>query len=183
MHAYQLALFVHLLALLAAIAASALVHYSLLRLRRAETAAEALPLIGTCHRVSPAFPIALLALVATGAWMVHSAWSWSAGFVDAGLVGAAFLFASGAVLEGGRAKNIAAALAGGAHPSDVVHDPVLWAANSGNTGLALAIVFVMATKPSAPIAFVALAVGLAIGAGVGLALRRPTAPVGEQVAA
>jgi hypothetical protein len=174
MHSYSIVLFIHLLALLLAFGASSLVHYAMVRMRDAESAGDALSWLGLCHRASRAFPVALVTLVASGAWLVHKAWTWHAGFVDAGLVGAVLLLVLGGAVEGGRARKIAAALAAdpGGAVGEVVRDPLLWAVNWANTGIALGVVFAMVTKPAAGGSFAAVAVGLAAGACVGLAFLR-----------
>jgi hypothetical protein len=181
MNRYDIALFLHLLALLAAIAASSIVHVSMAKLRAARTGGEGLQWLGLAHAFSRVFPLALAVLVGTGAWMVHGRWSWSAGFVVAGLAGAAFLAVAGGVVEGGRARKLTAALARdpGApldHASSLVRDPVLWSVSWGNTGVALAVVLTMVAKPSLAASFAMLAVGLAAGCMVGLAFRSDPLP-------
>lgn len=174
MHSYPIVLFIHLLALLTAIGASSLVHFAMARMRDAGSAGEALQWLGLCHRASRAFPVALLTLLGSGAWLVHEEWHWDTGFVDAGIVGAVLLLVLGGAVEGGRARRVAAALAAapGGPVGDVVRDPVLWAVSWANTGIAVGVVFAMVTKPAAAGSFAAVAVGLAAGAGVGLAFRR-----------
>jgi hypothetical protein len=173
MHGYQIALFFHLLALFAAFGASTVIHVSMLKIRGASSGHEALGWLSVAHALSRVFPVALAALVGTGAWMLHDAWSWSSGFVLAGLTGVALLFVSGAGVEGGRARKVAAALA--ARPSSLpgvyVRDAVWWCASWANTGVALAVAFAMVVKPSTGGAFAALAVGAAAGGIVGFVVR------------
>jgi hypothetical protein len=178
MKAYDLVLFLHLGALLAAFSASGIIHFSMLRMRGARTGGEALQWLGACHAVSKVFPVALLTLVGSGAWMVHDLWSWSTGFVDAGLTGAAALFVLGGAVEAARAKKAAAALAAApgapvtGAAAALVRDPVWWAASWGSSGLAVGIAFAMVTKPGAAGAFAAIVVAFAAGAAVGLVARR-----------
>jgi hypothetical protein len=181
MNRYDLALFLHLLALLAAIAASTIVHVSMSKVRSARTGGEALQWLGLAHAFARVFPIALAALLGTGAWMVHDRWPWGAGFVEAGLTGVVFLAVSGGVVEGGRARRVATALAARPgesleHAAALVRDPLWWCASWGNTGVALAVVLSMVAKPSPAASFSVLAVGLTAGCCVGLASRR-RAPV------
>jgi hypothetical protein len=82
---YSVALVVHLFALLAAIGASTVVHLAMHRAGSARRAADALPWLGLAHAFSRAFPVSLLLLLASGAWLVHSGWTWDTGFVWAGL--------------------------------------------------------------------------------------------------
>jgi hypothetical protein len=178
MDGYQIALFVHLLALFAAFGASTVIHVSMTRIRSARSGAEALDWLGAAHALSRVFPLSLAALVGTGAWMLHDAWSWSSGFVLAGLTGVAFLFLSGAVIEGGQARKLAAALAArpAEPPAVLARDPLWWCASWANTGVAVGVTFAMVTKPSAEGAFAALAVGAIAGAAAGLLARGGEAP-------
>lgn len=168
MHLYQLALFVHLCALLAAIGASAVVALAMRRVRSAETAGGALPWLGLCKDVARVFPVALLVLVASGAYMVHRAWSWDTGWVDAGLVGAVLLGLLGDRVEGAAGRRLAGRLL--ADPSRsladsaLVRDPVWWTAALVNPALALGIVFVMVTKPSFAGGLAILAIAIVLGA-------------------
>ncbi len=174
MNWYGLALFLHLLALLGAVAGSTLVHLSLGKLRGARSCGEGLQWLGLAHAVSPVFPVALAVLVGTGAWMVHGRWPWSAGFVVAGLTGVVYLAVAGGAVEGGRARKLAAALASSpSAPLDqaLVRDPVLWCVSWANTGVALAVVLAMVEKSSLAVSFAMLGVGLASGCAVGLAFR------------
>ena len=169
MTAYQIALFVHLLALLAATAASAIVHFAASRRATAPTLRASMEwgsVIGATARV---FPVAVLVLVATGAYMVSGRWGWSAGWVDAGLTGALLLLVSGAILgKRGAAEARANAErlreAGGELPNDAVPDRVARLLSDANTGLALAIVLVMTVKPGLAGSLAVLGVGAAAGA-------------------
>jgi hypothetical protein len=176
MNRYDLALFLHLLALLAAIAGSTIVHVSMSKVRGARSGGEALQWLGLAHAFARVFPIALATLLGTGAWMVHGRWPWDAGFVEAGITGVVILAVSGGVVEGGRARRIATAL--GARPSEslehaaaLVRDPLWWCASWGNTGIALAVVLTMVAKPSPAASFSVLAVGFVAGWSVGLLAR------------
>jgi hypothetical protein len=177
MNRYDLVLFLHLLALLAAFGASTIVHVSMTKVRAARSGGEALQWLGLAHAFARVFPVALAVLLASGAWMVHGRWPWSSGFVEAGLTGVVFLAISGGVVEGGRARRLAGALA--ARPEDPIdhaaalcRDPVWWCTSFGNSGVAIAVVLVMATKPSATASFAALAIGLAAGCAAGYAVSR-----------
>ena len=170
MHGYQIALFFHLIALFAAFGASTVVHVSMIKIRDARSGGDALQWLGVAHVLARVFPIALAILVGTGAWMLRNSWSWTAGFVDAGLTGVVLLFVSGAVIEGGRARKLAAALA--ANPEGPVpaaaRDPLWWCASWANTGVALGVAFAMVAKPAAAGSFAALVVGVLGGCVVGL---------------
>ena len=175
MTSYQIALFVHLLALLAATAASAIVHFAGGRRARAATLREAMEwhrLTGVTARV---VPVAIIVLLATGGYMVGGTgrWSWSAGWVIAGIVGALTLFVAGAVMgvrSAAEARTNAERLraARGELPNDAPPDRLVAVMSDANTGLALAVVLVMTLKPGLTGALLVLAIGAVAGAYRGL---------------
>src|SRR3982751_6416435 len=85
MDVYRIVLFLHLCALLAAIATAAIVHYAEHRMLSAVSVATTREWAALVARAERVFPVAILTLVATGAYMVQRAWSWSDGWVDAGI--------------------------------------------------------------------------------------------------
>jgi hypothetical protein len=173
---YDIALFAHLVALLAGTTASAVIGLAMRRIRSAATGADALPWHGLCKSTARTFPPAMVVLVATGAYMVHRAWSWSDGWVDVGLAGVVLLGVLGDRVEGAAAGRIATRLARDPLTpcGDAVLDPVWWTAATVNPALVVGIVFVMSTKPSLGGAIAALAVAAVLGAGAAVPLwRRP----------
>ncbi len=169
---YHLFLYIHLLALVAAAATSSIVHLARARARSAASVPEIrqwLMLGGSTARV---FPIATLVLLATGAVMAMSGpWSWSAGWIDAGVAGVAFLLVSGPVLgmRGKRIGRLLANLPAGEveRARALLHDPVAEALSWMNTGLALGVVYAMAAKAG----LVGSAIALVLGAAAGLAVQ------------
>jgi hypothetical protein len=186
MTGYQVSLYVHLLALVAAASASSVVHLAEARARRAASVGEARQWHALVGRTSRVFPVAVLTLFATGAYMVgvEGPWSWGTGWVEAGLAGGAFLLVVGAVLgiRGARAGRTLARLDAadveGARAAS--HDRVAAALSWVNTGVALAVVFAMATKPALAASLTALVVGAVVGLCVHLARERraPALPSG-----
>ncbi len=178
MDGYHIALFIHLFAILAATAATAVVEVAQTRGRRAATVAEALEWHASAGRAARTFPAAVLALVLTGGYMIRAggAWSWQMGWVQAGLTGAVLLLASGAVL-GPRARRRGDALRAlppaAAPPPN--RDAVMGAIGSANPGLALGVVFVMATKPALATSLAILLIGAAAGIVRGRARARAAA--------
>ena len=181
---YQIVLFIHLLALLAATAASAIVKLAAGRRAAAPTLRESMEwgtLIGATSRV---FPIAVVTLVATGAYMAAGQWGWRQGWIEAGVLGSVILLASGAVL--GRrgamqAKANVRRLMSATHelPNDESPDRLAAVLSGANTGLALAIAFVMTTKPGLAAAMGVLAVGAAAGAYHAYSGLRASSTVGD----
>ena len=170
---YSIALVVHLFALLAAIGASTVVHLAMHRARAARRGDEALPWLGLVKAFAPAFPVSLVLLLGSGAWLVHSAWTWDTGFVWAGLTGVVFLFVSGGAVAERRGKEaVQTILVAPAGPVPAaIRDRAWWLSSYANSGVALGVVAAMAAKPSAAVAFGLLAAGLCIGLVVGEAAR------------
>jgi hypothetical protein len=108
---YRLVLFVHLCALLGAIGTASLVHFSEARLRAAETVAVMRMWAGLIENASRLFPLALIVLVGSGAYLVERGWSWSSGWVEAGLAGTAVLFVVGVAVVGARGRALKRELA------------------------------------------------------------------------
>lgn len=173
MKLYHIVLFIHICALLAAIATSALSHYSVARMQAASTVGEVrswVPVIGNARKI---FPIALLTLVASGAYMVSKAWSWSAGWVNAALIGVVLLFISG-VFVGFRFGPLRRALEGDASApvsptvTRILRDPLTNSLAWANTFLAIGIVYIMTNKPGLGDSLIALVVAMAIGVVVAI---------------
>ena len=147
-------------------------------MRSAETTAALRPWAQLLGRLGKVFPVALLILLASGAYLVHDAWSWSAGWVDASLVGVGLLFASGAGLM--RVRGLAlrrALMAAGDGPLPpevrrlIVRHPAAFASWM-NTGLAVGIVFAMTAKPALAGSTAALVIGAAAGLGIAIGAGR-----------
>jgi hypothetical protein len=165
---YNLALFVHISALLAAIAGSALSHFAESRMRAAQTVGDLRQWAMLAGRAGKVFPLALLTLVATGAYMVSSAWAWNDGWIDVALASVLLLLISGAYLDR-RGKALGQTLEG--DPSQPVsaiarrlaRDPLTRSVSYAATALSIGIVFVMVNKPSLPGALATVLIALAIG--------------------
>jgi hypothetical protein len=151
-YGYSLALFFHLVFVLAAGAASALAGYAALRMRTAGHAPEVARwgmMIGKVVRV---FPVATLGLLGTGAYMTASGWSWSTPWIISGLVGLAAIVALGSGLEASRGRALKRELATNGlseRARGLLGDPLAWTAKLMTWTLMLAVMFVMTTKPPA----------------------------------
>jgi hypothetical protein len=127
---YGVVLFAHVCALLAAISAGALSHLSEERMRSAETTAALRPWARLLGRVGKVFPVALLVLLASGTYLVHDAWSWSA-LVEASLAGVGLPFASGVGLV-----RLAASPGARVEAGDGRHRPKCGGSSSGPAAFA-----------------------------------------------
>ena len=182
MDAYHIALFLHVVTLIVAASATAVTKLAVGRRIRARTVADALEWHELLVSTSKLFPICLAVFLVTGIYMVTvaGARAWSAGFVVAGLAGITLLFGSGTYL-GIKAKGFGQLLvslsskAPDAAPPRLVPPPLVAMLPVVNTGIALAVVFDMVTKPASIV--VALAI-VAVGIGVSALLawrQRPRA--------
>lgn len=166
MNGYAIALFVHLLSLLLATVAAALSTLAALRLRSVDSLAAAMPWVTLVGRVVPGFPVAVVGLLGSGAYMTHERWTWSMPWIEAALVGLALIVALGSGVEAsrGRALRRELQMAGmSSRARRLLRDPVAWSAKMTTLTLVVAVVFVMTLKPATAGCLVAL--GLALVAG------------------
>ena len=182
MDAYHIALFLHIVTLIVAASATAVTKLAVGRRIRARTVGEALEWHNLLMSASRLFPICLVVFVITGGYMVsviHVS-LWSSGFLVAGLVGVALLFASGTFLgiKGNALKQILeqAAKQGSERPAPrLVPPPLVVMLPVVNTGIALSVVFDMVTKPaSVPVALGVIVIGALLSAAT--TWRRRPAP-------
>lgn len=180
MNGYALALFVHLLSLLLATVAASLSTFAALRLRKAETVAEADPWLAVVGRVVPAFPIAVVGLLSSGIYMTVNRWGWTIPWIDAALAGLALIVILGNAVEATRGRILRRELetAGmSARARRLLRDPVSWTAKMTTLTVAVAVVFVMSVKPAGAECVAALIIAVIVGAAAAVPLWRasPTA--------
>ena len=189
MDTYHIALFVHIAALLAAVGAATLMELISSRRMGAATVRDALEWHTLAMKTSKTFPVAVAVLVLTGGIMLSGggAQTWGAGFVRAGIAGAALLLANGIFLsvKGKALKTHLEHLVAKApdQPPQMAANATIATLTRANHGIALGVVFDMATKPSATTAFVVLAVFVAVFVAAGYARRPATAAAKEPTAA
>jgi hypothetical protein len=178
MDGYTVVLFLHICALLGAIGTAGILHFAELRLRASDSVAAIRVWAGLVEKGGRVFPLALLVLLGTGAYLVDHGWTWSAGWIVAALVGVGILFVVGAGVLGSRSRALARELRDAhdgvvsARLAHLARDHVGGVASWSNTGLAVGIVFVMTTKPGLAGAFASLVTAAALGIALGLVLRR-----------
>ena len=196
MDAYHIALFLHIVTLIVAASATAVTKLAVARRVRARTVREALEWHEVLISASRFFPICLASFLVTGAYMVSMLGrsAWASGFVVSGLVGVTLLLGSGTFLglKGNALKKVLqgiAAKAPDAPAPKLVPPPMVALLPVVNTGLALAVVFDMATKPaSVAVALGVIAFGIAVSAALawraqhGTASRRAEVPSPARVA-
>jgi hypothetical protein len=181
--AYSVVLYFHLLSLIVGIAAASLLVLCLARLRAADTLEAAAPWGMLSEKVVLGFPIAILGLFATGAYMTTDVWSWSTGWIVVGIAALVVLGVQGPVLGGGTAKKLEHALREngpgplGPHARRMARHPGLWISELANLGIVFGVVWNMTTKPGVAGAIAAVVVGYAVGVLLGLQMSR--LPAGE----
>ena len=189
MDSYHIALFVHLVTLVVAASVTAVTKLAAARRARARTIGELQEWHGILMSAARLFPVCLALFVFTGAYMLGVAHApvWTSAYVVAGLTGVVLLLASGAFL-GAKARAFRDALAemarhGADRPAPTLMPPrLVRMLPAVNSGIALAVVFDMVTKPaSLAVALAIIALGIALGAST--AARRAVPQQMEQARA
>lgn len=185
MSAYTVVLYLHLLSLLVGVGAATLVLLCLMRLRAAETLEAAVPWGMLTGKVVRAFPVAIVGLFATGAYMTSDVWSWSTGWIVIGIAVLVVLGVQGPVVGGGAGKKLEHALKengpGPLRPRArrMARHPGLWISELCNIGLVLGVIWNMTTKPSVAGAIAAVVVSYAVGLVLALRISKAPAPEAE----
>ena len=188
MDTYHVVLYIHLLSLLVGFSAGMVEAVCLLKLRGAETLEAAVPWGQLAGQIEKAFPLAIVGLYATGAYMTQHLWSWSDAWIVLPIVGLAVLSLQGPLVAGRQGHKLAHALMAngpgplGDHARRLTVDRLLWGAAFSNEGLVLAIIWVMTEKPGWGGAIAAVVVGYAVGIAAAVALARKPADAAEAVA-
>jgi hypothetical protein len=184
---YHVVLFIHLLALFVGIGAGSVLVVCLFRLRAARTLADAVPWATVAGQTEKAFPIAILGLFGSGAYMTSDLWTWSTGWIDVSIAGLVLVALQGP-LVGGRAGHMLkdALMANGPgalgeRARRMTLHPGLWVTEFTNLGVVFGIVWNMTQKPSTASAVAAVVGGYAVGVVVARWLSR--APAGDLAAA
>jgi hypothetical protein len=181
MDLYHITLYVHIVTLLVAAGATAVLKLAIRRRGRARTVGEMIDWHNVLSATAKLFPICLAMFVITGSYMlsVNHINAWSTGFVVAGLTAVAWLLVTG-IFMATKGKALSQMLEGLAkngldQPAPKLSAPPFIAAIPFiNTGVALAVAFDMVTKPvSIPTALSVLAVGMVLGAIIGTRRRAP----------
>jgi len=181
LNTYHVVLYLHVLSLLVGFSAGIIVTVCLFRLRAAETLEAAAPWGQLVGEAEKAFPVAIVCLFVTGAYMTSDVWTWDTPWVTTGIVGLAILALQGPLVAGRRGAAAKRALLAngpgplGAGARRLARDPALWAADLSNEALVLAIIWNMTQKPGWGGAIAALAVAYAVGVLLGLLCSRPAA--------
>ena len=186
MDTYHVVLYIHLLALFVGIGAGAILLVCLFQLRGAQTLADAVPWGSVAGKTARAFPIAILGLFGTGAYMTSDVWTWNTRWIDVSIAGLVLLALQGPLVAERTAKKLEKALHEngpgplGTHARGMTRHPGLWVAEFSILGVVLGIVWDMTQKPGIGAAIAAVVGGYAVG--VAAALPFTKAPAEDLVA-
>jgi hypothetical protein len=181
LNTYHYVLYVHLLALFVGIGAGSVLLACLLQLRAARTVEQAAPWGMLTGKVAKLFPVAILGLFGSGAYMTSETtfpWTWSTAWVEVGIAALVVVTVQGAGIAERTGHKLAAALqANGPGPLGpearrMTLHPGLWVVELSNLGLVLGVVWNMTEKPGLGESIAAVLVGYAVGAVLALLLTR-----------
>ena len=181
MNTYHYVLYVHLLSLFVGIGAGSVLLACLLQLRAARTVEQAGPWGMMAGKVGKFFPVAIIGLFATGAYMTStdvSPWSWSTRWIDVAIAALVVLTVQGALIAERTGHKLGAALqangpgALGPEARRMRLHPGLWVVEFSNLGIVFGVVWNMTLKPGLGESLAAVLVGYAVGAGLALLIAR-----------
>jgi hypothetical protein len=184
---YHVVLYIHLLALFVGIGAGAILVVCLFQLRAARTLTDAVPWGVVAGKTEKAFPIAILGLFGTGAYMTSDIWTWSTGWIEVSIAGLVLVALQGPLVGGRTGKQLERALHDngpgplGERARRMTRHPGLWVTEFANLGVVFGIVWNMTQKPGVGGAIAAVAGGYLVGTIVALWLMK--APADELAAA
>jgi hypothetical protein len=185
---YHYVLYIHLLSLFVGIGAATVLSLCLFQLRRARELADALPWGQVAGKTGRMFPIAILGLFGSGAYMTNDVWTWSTGWIQVGIAALVVLAIQGPVIAERSGKKLEHALREngpgplGQHARRMTRYPGLWVTEFSAIGLVLAIVWNMTVKASTGTAIAAAIIGYGVGAAFGFGFTRAPSEEPEAVA-
>ena len=186
MDTYHVVLYIHFLALFVGIGAGSVLSVALFQLRAAQTLEQAVPWGMLAGKVEKAFPVAVLGLFGSGAYMTNDLWTWHTGWIDVSIAGLVLLALQGPLVGGRTGKLLERALhENGPGPLGetarrMTRHPGLWVTEFSNLGVVFGIVWNMTQKPGTGASIAAIAVGYLVGAAVAYQFTR-SAPAAAAV--
>jgi len=175
---YHYVLYVHLLSLFVGIGAGAVLLACLLQLRAARTVEQAAPWGMMAGKVGKFFPIAILGLFGTGAYMTSKFWTWSTPWIVVAIAALVVLTVQGAGIAERTGHKLGAALqANGPGPLGpearrMALHPGLWVVEFSNLCIVFGVVWNMTQKPGWGGSLAAVLIGYAVGAVLALLVTR-----------
>jgi hypothetical protein len=170
---YHYVLYIHFLSVFLGIGAASVLVVCLFQLRGATELMEAVPWGMTAGKVARVFPIAILGLFGSGAYMTSDVWTWDTGWIVVGIVALVVLAIQGPVIAERSGKKLERALREngpgplGEQARRMTRYWGLWVIEFSAIGLVLGVVWNMTTKPGTGTAIAAAVIGYGAGAGLG----------------
>ena len=178
MDKYHVALYIHFVSLLIGIGAASVLTVCAFQLRAARTLADAAPWGRVASKVGRLFPIAILGLFGSGAYMTSDVWTWDTGWIEVGIAALVVLAIQGPVVAERSGKKVAQALMANG-PGELRGDALrktrylpLWWAEMSAIGLVLGIIWNMTTKAGLGSSIAAAVGGYAVGVALALLFTR-----------
>lgn len=189
MDKYHVVLYIHFVSLLIGIGAASVLTVCAFQLRAARTLADAAPWGRVAAKTGRLFPIAILGLFGSGAYMTSDVWTWDTGWIEVGIAALVVLAIQGPLVAERSGKKVAQALMANG-PGELRGDALrktrylpLWWAEMSAIGLVLAIIWNMTTKAGLGSSIAAAVGGYAVGVALALLFTRQpsteTAPATE----
>ena len=181
MDTYHVVLYLHLLSLFVGIGAAAILSACLFQLRAARTLEQAVPWGMMAGKAEKGFPIAILGLFATGAWMTSDVWTWSTSWIEVSIAGLVLVSLQGPLWGGRTARKLEHALKEngpgelGEAARRLTRAPGLWVSEFSNIGVVMGVVWNMTQKPGTWSTIAAVVIGYAVGALIAWPFTRPQA--------
>ena len=178
MDTYHVVLYLHLLSLFIGIGAGSVLLTCLFQLKAARTVEQAVPWGIVSGKVARLFPVAILGLFLTGAYMTHKFWTWGTPWIVVAIFGLVLLGAQGGGIAERTAKKLQAAMmANGPGPLGpearrMTLHPGLWVVELSNLCIVLAIVWNMTEKPGWSGAIASVVIAYTVGAGLAMLFTR-----------
>ena len=181
MNTYHYVLYVHFLSLFVGIGAGSVLLACLFQLRAARTVEQAAPWGMLAGKVGKLFPVAVVGLFASGAYMTSETtfpWTWSTGWVAVGIAALVVLLAQGGGIAERTGHKLGSALqANGPGPLGpearrMTLHPGLWMVEFSNLGIVFGVVWNMTQKPGLGGSLAAVLAGYAVGAALALLATR-----------
>jgi hypothetical protein len=175
---YHVVLYFHLLFLFVGIGAGSVLLTCLFQLRAARTVEQAAPWGKVAGQVAKLFPVAIIGLFGTGAYMTSHFWTWSTAWIDVAIVALVVLAVQGAGIAERTAHKLKAALmANGPGPLGpearrMTLHPGLWVVELSNLAIVFGVVWNMTEKPGWGGALAAVLIAYAVGAALALLITR-----------
>lgn len=174
---YDIALFVHMIGLIAMFGGFVLYARAGVRLRAARTLDDVRSWVGLLESSGPMFASGTVMLLLSGLYMMGSRWQAPHPWLVVPLTGLLTIWIAGATISARQVRGLRAAMAN-AHASISeelaarIADPFPWTVIAALNGLALGIVFVMSTKPGWTGSVMAVVVTTTVGSAIGARLTR-----------